>query len=109
MEEYLDLEIKVLYITARDKSEAAFIAKDTIESNLAVCANIFDQIESKYMWNNRIKTEKESILILKCTSTKCEKLINRIKKIHSYDLPCILEFTVENGNKEFIDWVNRNG
>ncbi len=109
MEEYLDLQIKVLYVTARDKSEATFIAKDTLSSNLAVCANIFDEVESIYRWNNEIKNEKESILILKCPSSNCNKLIDRIKKLHSYDLPCILEFTIENGNKEFIDWVNRNG
>ena len=30
-----------------------------------------------------------------------------IKKVHSYDCPCILSLDIKDGNKEYLDWLKK--
>ena len=99
------MEIKLLYITVKNNIEAKYIATESINCGLAICGNIFDEVESIYKWNNEIKCNKESVLILKYASSNSNKLIQKIKSIHSYDIPCILVLPLEGANKDFIEWA----
>jgi uncharacterized protein involved in tolerance to divalent cations len=45
-------------------------------------------------------------LLAKTNDKNYEKVKLEVKKIHSYDIPCILKIETK-GNSEFIDWVDR--
>jgi periplasmic divalent cation tolerance protein len=77
------MKYKIVFVTARP-DEAENIAENIIKKKLAACVNIINKIKSIYWWNKKIEKDSESLLIFKTEKNMIEKLIDEIKKIHSY-------------------------
>ena len=84
--------IKFFYITASDKREAEKIAKKLLNRKLIACANIISNVNSYFVWKNKIQSSKEIIICGKTISKNQKKIINEVKKLHSYSVPCIIFF-----------------
>lgn len=93
-----------VYVTFGSAKEAETIAKKAVEEKLAACANFFPAT-SIYMWKGRLCREKEVIVILKTTNNKYAKLEQRIKQLHSYEVPCIVALPWKNASKKYAKWV----
>lgn len=94
-----------VYITSKDREEAQTIGKTVVQQRLAACANILDGMESIYWWEGKLESSKETILILKSVESKTEALINLVKEVHSYSVPCIVTLPIENGNPDYLKWI----
>ncbi len=95
----------LIYITVGDTQEARTLGRQLVESKLAACVNIIDNMNSMYVWEGQLQDDKEVILIAKTTEARVAELIEKAKALHSYDCPCILSIPVSGGNKEFLDWI----
>ena len=99
-------DYKLFYVTCKNKVEANKIAYALVKKDLVACANIIPNIKSYFKWNNKkINALKESILIGKTVKKNINKISLYVKKISSYDCPCIVFVDIENGNKEFLSWI----
>jgi periplasmic divalent cation tolerance protein len=99
-------DYKLFYMTCKNKVEANKIAYALVKKDLVACANIIPNIKSYFKWNNKkINALKESILIGKTVKKNINKIILYVKKMSSYDCPCIVFVDIENGNKEFLSWI----
>jgi len=94
--------MNLLYVIVSNKEEAEKISKHLLEKKLIVCTNFFP-IDSMYFWKEELKQDKEFVLLIK--SKDSEKAVEEIKKIHSYDVPCIGTIPIQ-FNKEYQEWVN---
>ena len=95
----------LVYITCKNAKEAERISKYLISKKLAACTNIFP-IKSMYRWKGRLCSEKETVLIAKTKNNKYNAIKREVKKIHSYEIPCIMKINV-GINTEYGAWVNR--
>lgn len=95
-----------IYTTCKNKKEAMKISNYLIKNKLAACINMFP-INSLYRWKNKIVKGKEYSLIIKTKNEKFNKIKNEIKKIHSYEVPCILKVNINKANKEYLSWLNK--
>lgn len=95
----------LVYITCKDKKEAEKISMHLLRKRLIACANIFP-IKSMYWWNKKIVNDSENVLIAKTNNKNFKKAVNEIKRIHSYQIPCILKIDAE-ANKEYERWADR--
>lgn len=95
----------LIYVTCKNTKEAENISKILLQEKLIACANIEPEITSIYEWEGKIETSKETRLILKTTQTNYKKVENLIKQHHSYSTACILQLAVEEGNEEFLSWI----
>jgi len=93
------------YITTNNTDEAKIIGKALVSERLAACVNIVDGMHSLYWWENEIQEDHETILIAKTSESKLEKLADRVMELHSYDCPCVVNLPIENGNKDYINWI----
>lgn len=93
------------YIICKNKAEAKKIGKILLQDRLAACVNVFDNMDSMYWWKGKIEVANESVLIAKTTRKLFSELSKKVKSIHSYKVPCILQLEVKDGNKEYIDWL----
>lgn len=95
----------MVYVTTSKDLESKKIARELLKEKLAVCINIIPSIESIYLWKGEIEEDSESIMVIKTKSELVEEVIKRIEELHSYEIPCILEITVNNGSKNYLNWI----
>ncbi len=100
--------IKFFYITASNKKEAERIAKKLLNKKLIACANVISNVNSYFVWKNKVQNSKEIIICGKTTSKNQTKIIHAVKSIHSYAVPCIIFFDIKSGNKDFLQWIERS-
>ena len=94
-----------IYMTARDKSEARDIGRNLVESRLAACVNILDQMNSMYIWQGEFQDDQEAVIIAKTSEEKVSDLIAAVKARHSYEVPCIVALPIADGSPDFMKWV----
>ncbi len=98
-------EISWIYVTCESTEQAKAIGKEVVRQRLAACANIFPAMESIYWWNGKLEEGLETVLILKTTSELAERLIAAVKRLHSYEVPCVIALPVEKGNPDYLRWI----
>lgn len=96
----------VVFVTARDKAEAERIAKGLLEARLIACVNILDGIKSMFWWEGKIDQSQEALLILKSQKSCFPQIVEKVKSLHSYDLPEIIALPVIEGSKDYLAWIN---
>jgi periplasmic divalent cation tolerance protein len=97
----------LIYITARDKKQANVIGRTLVEERLAACANIYGKIDSFYFWEGKLCSDHEAVLIVKTIHGLLNRLVKRVKALHSYSVPCIVALPIIGGNKDFLTWVKK--
>jgi periplasmic divalent cation tolerance protein len=98
----------IVYITAKDKEEASRIGQTIVKEKLAGCANIIPEIESIYWWKGKLEVDNEAVLLLKSVEGKVKRIIERVKELHSYDVPCIDVIPLTDGNKDYFKWLDES-
>lgn len=102
-------DYKLFYMTCKNKIEANKIAYALVKKDLVACANIIPNIKSYFKWNNKkVNIIKESVLIGKTVKKNINKIILHVKKISSYDCPCVVFVDIKNGNKDFLSWIKNS-
>jgi periplasmic divalent cation tolerance protein len=100
--------ISVVMVTVGNSEEALSIARTLVEEQLVACVNIFPRIRSIYRWKGEICDDEEHLLIMKTRTDLFLGLQNRIRKLHSYEVPEIISFPIAEGLPEYLNWVIEN-
>lgn len=98
----------MIFVTTSNKKEANRIAKSLIAKKLAACVNIIDKIESIFWWQGKTDKAREALLIIKTKRKLINKLIKKVKELHSYDVPEIIALPIIAGNKAYLDWIHES-
>lgn len=94
----------MIYLTTDSEEEAERISKDLLRNRLIACANMFP-IRSLYRWEGRIERNEEIGVMCKTRTELLNSAIERIKQIHSYEIPCIVSYRIEKGHKDYLEWI----
>lgn len=97
------MKLITVYVTFKNKAEAKKIANALLKKKLIACAT-FMPIESSFWWKGKIDNAKEVAALLTTKDVNWNKIKNEIKKMHSYEVPCI-EKTEFVATKEYENWV----
>jgi periplasmic divalent cation tolerance protein len=100
------MDLRMVYMTAGALEEARRIARELVESRLAACANIIDGMKSFYWWEGKIQEDQETVIIAKTRTALVPRLIEKVKSLHSYTVPCIVTLPILDGYPPFLNWVN---
>ena len=95
-----------VYITCSNKTEAQKISKVLLDKGLVACTNFYP-IDSMYFYKGKLQKDKEYVLIAKTLKKNFNKIKQEVKKLHSYDVPCILSWNINKSNKAYSDWVKK--
>ena len=96
---------RFLYVTASNPEEAKKIGEALVQERLVACANILGPVSSIYWWQGQVQRESEAVLIAKTRTELVERVIARVKALHSYTVPCVVSLAIERGNPDFLDWI----
>jgi periplasmic divalent cation tolerance protein len=102
------MDYYIFLVTVPNMEEGKKIANLLVESRLAACVNIIQNVFSIYRWKEKIERENELLLILKTTEKNCDSLIQKVREIHKYSNPECVAFKIEKGSKDYLDWIKEN-
>lgn len=96
-----------IYITAATEEEALKIGGALVTERLAACANVLP-IKSVYRWQGKVEESGESAMFIKTRSALVDRVIRRVKALHSYKIPCVVSFPIERGNEDYFKWIEES-
>jgi len=97
-----------VYAVFADSDEAERIGRLMVEERLAACVNILGEIRSIYRWKGKVETSDEVAAIFKTSDKKAGDLMTRIAALHSYEVPCIVTWPIEQILASYADYVETN-
>ena len=99
-----DTEVRVVLVTA-PVGEAEALGRALVAERLAACVNVVPGVHSIYRWEGKVQADDEALLVIKTNETQLAALTERVKTLHSYDLPEVLALPAVGGSAEYLGWV----
>jgi periplasmic divalent cation tolerance protein len=90
--------------TASTHDEASRIAEVLVAERLAACVQL-SPIESWYRWEGKIEHAPETRLHIKTTAGRADQVRDRIRALHSYEVPEIVILPIGGGSAEYLEWI----
>ena len=96
----------MVYVTTSSKAEAEKIAQNLLSKHLVACANIVGPVSSYFHWSGKIDAAEEYLMIMKSRSDLFVELSERVKVLHSYEVPEVIAVPIVDGTKDYFDWMS---
>lgn len=97
-------EYIIVMTTTDTKEKARDLARALIESKLAACVE-FHVTDSIYPWKGRICDTPEYVLHIKTPAALYMAVEQKIKSLHTYELPQIIAVPIIAGLGEYLEWL----
>lgn len=94
-----------IYVTYPNRAEAEKITNHLLQKRLVACVTFFP-IKSKFWWQGKIQQANEVVTLLTTRKQNWDKVRDEIKKMHSYQVPCI-EKTEFVANQDYEAWIKK--
>ncbi|MBF0532860.1 MAG: divalent-cation tolerance protein CutA [Candidatus Omnitrophica bacterium] len=96
----------VILVTAKDRRQAGKIAAALVGEKLAACVYIVPEGESFFFWEQQLRRSREVLLIIKTEKVLFSLVRDRVKSLHSYQVPEIIALPVLAGDPAYAQWVS---
>ena len=98
-------ELVVIYALFPNSGEAVDACRRLLQERLIASAIRLSPGISHYEWMGEMQSAEEHPVILKTTPALADAAMERLAKLHSYDLPAILQWPVAKADPGFAEWV----
>ncbi len=105
---HADATYCVVLVTAGSRENASLIAGTLIEERLAACCNILPGLTSVYRWEGRVAEDEEVLLICKTRTEHFPQLERRVRDLHTYDVPEVIQLPVTAGSAPYLAWIDES-
>jgi len=93
--------------TVPNEEEGKNIATKIVSERLAACVNLSSAVQSFYWWQGKISSEREFMLFIKTRNDLYAKLEQRIRALHSYEVPEIIALPLCQGSQDYLHWLKK--
>ncbi|HAF95639.1 MAG: hypothetical protein A2X34_06215 [Elusimicrobia bacterium GWC2_51_8] len=98
----------ICLVTVGDKKTASAITDALLKEKLAACVSAVPGLVSTYRWKGKIERSSEILLIIKTRKALREDVMQAVRGKHPYSVPEMLFFDIENGGKDYLNWLGAN-
>jgi periplasmic divalent cation tolerance protein len=98
----------IVFVTCESDEQADRIAEALVLEKLAGCVNVVPGIRSCYVWKEEVNWSDEVLLLIKTTRGRFGQMQERIRAMHSYEVPEIVGVTIEDAFQKYLDWIDTN-
>jgi periplasmic divalent cation tolerance protein len=99
---------KILVLTnCGTADEARRIARALVDARLAACVNILPAVQSIYHWQGAVEEAAEWTVLIKSRRPLFEKLRQKLRQIHSYQVPEVIAVPIVDGDADYLEWIDR--
>jgi periplasmic divalent cation tolerance protein len=104
----MSTNLLLVLCTVPDRECAEQIAEALVAEQLAACVNIIPGMASVYRWKGNIEKDEELLLLIKTSQGTYESLEQRIRVLHTYELPEIIAVSIQSGQKDYTRWIENS-
>ena len=97
--------IVVVTVTSGNAGELERMGRVLLEERLIACMQIAGPIRSLYRWKGSVEDAKEWLAVIKTRESLVTRLEERIKGMHSYEVPEIVAMPVCDALPAYRRWV----
>lgn len=88
-----------------NESVASKICSVVLSKHLAASCQIY-KTNSFYWWEGELEKSPEYRLEFRSKKSLYPRIEEEIRKVHDYDVAEIMYYTIGDGNKDFLNWVD---
>ena len=96
----------VILVTCKDKQEAEKISQQLLNERLIACANIVSPVTSFFYWMGKTDVAEECLVVMKSRGDLFGQVAERVKRLHSYEVPEVLALPLVDASKAYLDWMS---
>jgi periplasmic divalent cation tolerance protein len=97
----------IVFVTCESKEQAEKIAESVVTDKLAACVNVLPGIRSCYVWERKLTWSDEVLLIMKSTRGRFGQLQEKVKSLHSYEVPEIVSMPIQEAFDKYLAWIDK--
>ena len=98
----------IIFCTVDSEKLGEQIAVDLVEAREAACVNIVPGIRSVYYWEDKLCRDSELLLVVKSVAEKFEAVRERIRRIHTYQVPEVIAVPITAGDAGYLKWLHES-
>ena len=83
-------------------------AKNWVQKKMAASVNVLPQMDSIYYWNGEIRHGREHKIFIKTSAARLDELQREIRTAHPYTVAEILQFKIDSGDPDYLDWIKQS-
>lgn len=99
-----DMSFLEVRITAPPK-DADRLARTLVEERLAACVQSTNQITSTYVWQDKVTSAVETLLVAKTSTELFDRLAERVTELHSYEVPEVVAVPLTHLTPAYAAWL----
>jgi len=96
----------IVFVTCESREEAERIAQAVVTEKLAACVNVLPGIRSCYVWERKLTWAEEVLLLIKTTRGRFGQLRDRVRALHSYEVPEVVSVSIDEASQSYLDWID---
>lgn len=97
----------VVLVTASAK-EVNKISRALLKQKKVACVNIIPRVLSLFWWQGKIDSANEVLLMMKTKAHLFDDIVRLVKKLHSYEVPEVIAWSITKGNKDYLRWIDES-
>jgi uncharacterized protein involved in tolerance to divalent cations len=96
----------ILETSSNSKKNLKIISNKLLNENLTPCVHIIEILDSSYLWDGEIVTEKEYKMTIKTHEENEKLIIDIIRDLHNYSVCEISKYPFSILNEDYKNWFN---
>ncbi len=101
----LDADATVILTTFTDVESARAVLRVLVEERRIACGSIIPGVESIYRWEGKVQESIEVMVICKTSSEGSDAAQARLRELHPYEVPEILQLPVFGAWPPYLEWL----
>ncbi len=98
----------IVFVTCESKEQAENLAQTLVTEKLAACVNVLPGTRSCYVWDRKLTWSDEVLLLIKTTRGRFDQMKDRIRALHTYEVPEIVGVTIDDAFDKYVQWIGRS-
>jgi len=96
----------IIETSSNSKKILKNISNKLLNENLTPCVHIIEILDSSYLWDGEIVTEKEYKMTIKTFEENEKLIVNIIQDLHNYSVCEISKYPFSILNEDYKNWFN---
>lgn len=97
--------IVVAFISFPKSEIAKDVARLLVNRKLVACAKVINNIDSFYIWEDKLQEESEVYLMLKTIKNSIPDIKKVLDENHPYEVYEFLYHEVNSANNQYTEWI----